>query len=127
MATAELALTLAQGLGQAGTVMAVAGLAWAAWAAWHLRAAGTSLRPAGQPQVLVEEGPYRYGRNPMALGLGLVLAGLPLALGLPLLALAGLAYLALMHKVRIPAEEQRLRQHFGGWYVDYTQQVRRWL
>jgi protein-S-isoprenylcysteine O-methyltransferase Ste14 len=29
--------------------------------------------------------------------------------------------------VRIPAEEARLKQHFGGWYSDYAAQVRRWI
>jgi protein-S-isoprenylcysteine O-methyltransferase Ste14 len=30
-------------------------------------------------------------------------------------------------RVEIPAEEARLRRHFGGWYSDYAAQVRRWM
>lgn len=110
-----------------GAVLASAGLLWTAWAAWQLRAAGAPVAPDAAPRVLVEEGPYRLSRNPMVLGLAATLAGLPLALGVPALALAAPAYLWLARRVHIPAEEQRLRRHFGGWYSDYAAQVRRWL
>ncbi|MEN9629322.1 MAG: hypothetical protein RJA10_2549 [Pseudomonadota bacterium] len=121
MAGAVEALTLA------GAVLALAGLAMAAWAAWHLRAAGTPLARHAAPQVLVEEGPYRFSRNPMALGVAALLAGLPLALGVPLLALAAPAWLWRASRTHIPAEEARLSQRFGGWYSDYAAQVRRWV
>ena len=121
MAAAVDALTLA------GAALASAGLAWTAWAAWQLRAAGAPLAPQAAPRVLVEEGPYRFSRNPMVLGLAATLAGLPIALGAPPLALLAPAYLWHARRVRIPAEEARLRQHFGGWYSDYSAQVRRWM
>jgi protein-S-isoprenylcysteine O-methyltransferase Ste14 len=104
----------------AGLTLAAVGLSLSLWAA-------VQLRLAGAPHVLVEEGPYRFSRNPMALGLAAVLAGLPLTAGVPALALAAPAYLAWARRVRIPAEEARLKQHFGGWYSDYAAQVRRWI
>jgi protein-S-isoprenylcysteine O-methyltransferase Ste14 len=121
MATAIDALSLA------GAALATGGLGWVAWAAWQLRVAGAPLAPGAQPRVLVEEGPYRFSRNPMVLGLAAVLAGVPLALQLPALAAAAPAYLWLARRVQIPAEEARLRRHFGGWYSDYAAQVRRWM
>lgn len=117
----------AEAVALAGAALASAGLAWTAWAAWQLRSAGTPLARDAAPQVLVEEGPYRYSRNPMVLGLAATLAGVPLAAGTPLLALAAPAYLWRARRVHIPAEEARLRQHFGGWYSDYAAQVRRWV
>lgn len=104
----------------AGLALAGLGLGLTLWAA-------VQLRLAGAPRVLVEEGPYRFSRNPMALGLAGLLAGLPLGLDLPWLALAAPAYLAWVRRVRIPAEEAQLKQHFGGWYSDYAAQVRRWF
>lgn len=104
----------------AGLALAAAGLSLSLWAALQLRLAGA-------PRVLVEEGPYRYSRNPMALGLAALLAGLPLAAGAPAAALAAPAYLAWVRRTRIPAEEAGLKQHFGGWYSDYAAQVRRWI
>lgn len=111
----------------AGGLLAAAGLAWLLWAAWLFRRAGTTLRPWGQPVVLVEEGPYRLGRHPMYLGLVAVLLGAALGLGVPLLALAAAAFAFVVQRVHIPFEEARLRQHFGGWYSDYAARVRRWL
>lgn len=116
-----------EALSGAGAALATAGLAWAAWAGWQLRTAGTPVAPGAPPRVLVEEGPYRFSRNPMVLGVAAVLAGLPLALQLPLLAATAPAYLWLARRVFIPAEEARLHRHFGGWYSDYAAQVRRWV
>lgn len=110
-----------------GAALAAGGAAWTAWAAWQLRAAGTPVAPRREPLVLVEEGPYRVSRNPMALGTAALLAGLPLAAGAPWLALAVPAYLLHLQRVRIPAEEARLARRFGGWYRDYAANVRRWL
>ncbi len=117
-------LTLAGGglaglLGAAGALLAAAGLSLALWATLQLRLAGA-------PQVLVEEGPYRFSRNPMVLGQAALIGGLPLALGAAPLALLTPLYLAWAQR-RIAAEEARLQQHFGGWYSDYRAQVRRWL
>lgn len=111
----------------AGAALGTAGLTWAGWAAWQLRAAGTPVARHGAPRVLVEEGPYRFGRNPMALGLAAALAGLPWVFGAPVLALAAPAYVWAAARFHIPAEEARLRRHFGGWYSDYAAQVRRWM
>ena len=110
-----------------GIALAVAGVLWTAWAAGQLRRSGTPVSPGAAPRVLVEEGPYRVSRNPMALGLAALLAGLPLAAGAPWAALAAPAWLAWAGRVRIPAEEARLQRHFGGWYRDYATQVRRWV
>lgn len=110
-----------------GAAIALMGLGWAAWAALSLRQAGTDWRPGAQPSRLVDEGPYRFGRHPMYLGLALVLTGAALGLGSPLLALAVPLFVTVVSMVHIPAEEQRLRQAFGGWYSDYAASVRRWL
>lgn len=110
-----------------GTALAAAGLVWALWAAYALRRAGNALRLAATPQVLVDEGPYRYSRHPMYLGLALAIAGLALALVSPWLAGLALLFIVVVARVHVPAEEQRLRQRFGGWYSDYSTSVRRWL
>lgn len=111
----------------AGAALAAAGIAWMAWAAWLLRAAGTPIRPSAETTVLVEEGPYHYGRNPMYLGITVALFGLALALGVPALALGAMAFAVVVQRVHIPAEEAGLQRKFGGWYSDYADQVRRWI
>ena len=91
------------------------------------RQADTTIRPAGTPSILVDEGPYRYGRNPMYLGMTVALLGIGLALGAPLMAVAAIAFAPIVHRVHIPFEEAQLRRAFGGWYSDYAATVRRWL
>ncbi|QTN21832.1 isoprenylcysteine carboxylmethyltransferase family protein [Rhizobacter sp. AJA081-3] len=115
------------GAAEGGVALMLAGIGWAMWAAWQLRRAGAPVRPGAAAGVLVEEGPYRFGRNPMSLGLTVALLGAAVAFGSFVAAVAAFAYAAYMHLVRIPREEAQLRGTFGGWYSDYTATVRRWL
>lgn len=111
----------------AGAALALAGTGWAAWAAACLVQAGNGLAPAAVPRRLVDHGPYRFGRHPMYLGLGLALIGLSLALGHALPGAAALVLGSIVHAVWIPQEEARLRAAFGGWYSDYMSDVRPWV
>jgi protein-S-isoprenylcysteine O-methyltransferase Ste14 len=110
-----------------GVLLAVAGGAWAAWAAWLLRAAGTPVLGRAVPTVLVEEGPYRFGRHPIYLGALAALAGVALATGQPFAALAALVLAVVVARRLVPREEAALQQRFGGWWRDYAGTVRRWL
>lgn len=102
-----------------GNVIAVGGATWALWATWLVRRA--------QPPRLLDEGPYRFGRNPVYLGITLLLVGAALALGVPLLVAAAAVFVATVQRLHIPLEEAALRRAFGGWYSDYRASVRRWL
>jgi protein-S-isoprenylcysteine O-methyltransferase Ste14 len=110
----------------AGSALLLAGLGWMTWAVAALRAAGTPVAGPGA-LVLVEEGPYRFGRHPIWLGTVVAMGGGALALGMPLLGLAALVHAGLAATVFAPAEEARLLAHFGGWYRDYAAGVRRWV
>ena len=102
-----------------GGAIAAAGSAWAAWAAWHLR--------PGRPPRLLDEGPFRFGRNPQYLGMAVALFGAAAAIGSLTLALSAAAFVIAVQRLHIPREEAALRQAFGGWYSDYRATVRRWL
>jgi protein-S-isoprenylcysteine O-methyltransferase Ste14 len=110
-----------------GVLLMAAGLVWAAWARRCLREADTPLTASAQPVVLVDEGPYRYGRNPMALGSVLTMLGIGLAAGVPFMAIAALNWVVIVNSVHIPLEEAQLQRAFGGWYSDYAASVRRWF
>lgn len=103
----------------AGAALAVAGLGWALWALRLWSSSGAAR--------LLDEGPFRLGRNPMYLGTAAVLVGAALAVGVPLLAVAAAAYVTAVQRLLIPHEEAALRRAFGGWYVDYRASVPRWL
>lgn len=109
-----------------GAGVAAAGLGWALWAAVCLWRAGTPVAPGAEPRMLVDEGPFRYGRHPMYLGCGVAIGGLALASGSPLLGLAVPAFMVIVSRWSAH-EESMLRRRFGGWYSDYEADVRRWL
>ncbi len=77
--------------------------------------------------ALVAIGIYRYSRNPMYLGLLLVIIGMAVYWG----ALSGIlvifAFIGYMNKYQIAPEEAALREKFGKHFIDYTQKVRRWI
>jgi protein-S-isoprenylcysteine O-methyltransferase Ste14 len=79
------------------------------------------------PSMLVTEGFYKYSRNPMYLGMALILFGVWLICG-SISSLAGVVIFILMtDRWYIAFEEQRLGEMFGQEYEAYRDRVRRWL
>lgn len=110
-----------------GAAMVAAGFGWMAWAWATLRRAGTPLPSIAKPTVLVDEGPYRFGRNPIYLGMLVMMLGVGVVAGVPLMAIAAANFVAIIASVHIPHEEANLKRAFGGWYSDYAASVRRWI
>jgi protein-S-isoprenylcysteine O-methyltransferase Ste14 len=107
-------------------VLFVVGVALTLDAAAWFRRMGTSPDPREPTQMIVREGPYRFTRNPMYLGLSLALAGLALLLGnalWPLLAL--IPVLSVIQLMVVTREERYLEAKFGDQYREYRAQVRR--
>ena len=76
--------------------------------------------------ALVTSGVFAWTRNPMYLGLSLLLFGWAIKLG-TLSPFAGpLLFLPLIQYVQIRPEEQALQRRFGGDYERYCQGVNRW-
>lgn len=88
---------------------------------------GTTIKPFEESTALLTEGPYRYSRNPIYLGMILVLVGVAVLLGTrtPLLAIP--LFFVLITNQFIVNEEAMLEERFGEAYRDYRQRVRRWL
>lgn len=87
---------------------------------------GTPVRPMSPPRALVTDGVYRITRNPMYLGLALILAGSALALSSVWAALVVLPFVLAMDRL-IRREEAFLEDVFGDSYRAYRANVRRWL
>lgn len=118
---------MALAAGTAGAALALAGLAWSVWAAWCLARAPLALTGAGGVRVLVDHGPYAFGRHPIYLGALLALLGAGLAAASVAGLLAAAALFAGLHWGVVPREEARLRRRYGGWYSDYAAGVPRWF
>lgn len=76
---------------------------------------------------LVVTGLYRFSRNPMYLGLLLVLVGIALVLGSVVNVAVIVAFVAYITAFQIRPEEQRLTEVFGARYLSYMREVRRWI
>ena len=84
------------------------------------------LRP-DRTDALVVEGFYRFSRNPMYLGMLLILAGIAVYLGQPLNLVFLILFVVLINWLQILPEERVLEARFGQSYRDYCMRVRRWL
>lgn len=77
--------------------------------------------------ALVIDGFYRFSRNPMYLGILMILIGWGLWLGNILnLVLLGL-FIWVINELQIKPEEKALREKFGAEYDAYCKRVRRWI
>jgi protein-S-isoprenylcysteine O-methyltransferase Ste14 len=91
------------------------------------RRARTSLVPVRPATALITDGPFRFTRNPLYLGLALLYLGIALWLGVlwPVVLLPAL--ILLVQQIVILREEAYLESRFGEAYRAYRARVRRWL
>lgn len=87
----------------------------------------TTHDPFGKPSTLATAGPYRISRNPMYVGVALILLGFALVRGTFATLAAPLLFIAVINFLFIPHEEQLLGDTFGEEYRSYANRVRRWL
>ena len=98
-----------------------------AWPILAFLRASTGVVPFSPATSLVTGGLYRFTRNPMYLGMSLILLGGALHAG-SLGALLPVPLFPIVIQQRfILAEEQFLESTFGAEYLTYCTQVRRWL
>jgi protein-S-isoprenylcysteine O-methyltransferase Ste14 len=90
------------------------------------RAGGPPGMSQGMPERLVEDGPYRWTRNPMYAGHLLFLTGLALSSRSPLAA-GLLGWHLRWFADRVRTDEQRLRKRFGAAYDEYCKRTPRWI
>ncbi|MEH6812970.1 MAG: isoprenylcysteine carboxylmethyltransferase family protein [Motiliproteus sp.] len=112
-----------------GSATIVTGFLIAAAGIYQFRRAGTTVDPRHpeKSQQLVNSGIYRYTRNPMYLGMLLVLAG-DWCWFSSVSALAPLpVFVGFITHYQIKPEEAALAAHYGQQYNHYQLQVRRWL
>ncbi len=110
-----------------GVLFVGSGLWTVIWAARLFGRAGTPIKPFEPSTRLVTNGPYRFTRNPMYLGMVAILAGVGLLLGSlgPFLLIPAFVYVIQRHF--ITREEVVLEKTFGEEYLNFKRTVRRWI
>jgi protein-S-isoprenylcysteine O-methyltransferase Ste14 len=117
------------GQGFATAALIAAGLGVIAVSIVQFRRARTTVNPL-KPEAasaLVSGGVFRLTRNPMYLGMALVLAAWAAWLGNAAGALLVAGFVAYINRFQIAPEERALRAHFGDAFGAYARRVRRWI
>lgn len=109
-----------------GVILMLAGFALNVWADRVFRQRNVGVRPFSPAAQLVDEGPFRFSRNPMYLGLVLFSAGLAVATGVLVNLVFPVLLAAWLHWSFIAAEESFLAREFGDPYAAYCRRIPRW-
>jgi len=111
----------------AGYALLLIGIALPLWGSRTFKRHKTNILPYKDPDTMVTDGPFKYTRNPMYLGMLTVLLGATVLSG----TIEGLGFTALYFAVAnwwyIPYEESRMQAVFGEKFEDYKDKVRRWV
>lgn len=110
------------GLGLAGCAIIGLAMLWF----WTEQATVNPMKPSST-SVLVTSGIYGHTRNPMYLGMLLILIAWALYLANVLALLFLPAFILYMNRFQIEPEERALRARFGREYLEYASRVARWI
>jgi protein-S-isoprenylcysteine O-methyltransferase Ste14 len=110
-----------------GVVLILVGLGLGGWSVGLFKSTGQNPVPWKPSPTLIMEGPYRFTRNPMYVGMAAVQIGIGLCAGNAwILGLAAVALL-FVHFTAVRPEEEYLSARFGQDYERYKKTVRRYL
>ncbi len=111
----------------AGAFLILFGVVFVIWSATLFGKVGTPIKPFQESTQLVRGGMYRVTRNPMYLGLSIILVGVAILLGSVTPFIPVPVFVWLIHNLFIVQEELMLEERFGDEYVQYKLSVRRWF
>lgn len=111
----------------AGLILGTIGALIALWSIASFVTIGKGTpAPFDPPRRLVTRGPYRYVRNPMYIGAGMMVVGAAAVYHSWILIGYVAALFVITHLFVMFYEEPTLRRLFGDDYVAYCSEVRRW-
>jgi protein-S-isoprenylcysteine O-methyltransferase Ste14 len=103
------------------------GMALATWFIRTMRGADTTLDVNKPVSSLVQDGPFRYSRNPGYLSLAMIYAGIATLRNALWAILLLPLVLVVTKRELIEREERYLERTFGEEYLAYKRRVRRWV
>ena len=102
-------------------------MALAAWFGRTMRSFDTTIRIDKPVSSLVQDGPFRYSRNPGYLALTMIYAGIAIRRNALWAILLLPLVMYVMQREVIGREEQYLERTLGKEYLAYKARVRRWV
>lgn len=79
------------------------------------------------PKRFVIKGPYRYVRNPMVIGVLLMLIGEAVYFHSTGILIYASVLCIIIRNVVVRVEEKDLERRFGNEYIEYKRSINRWL
>lgn len=110
-----------------GLIPLIAGIVLNLAADAALKKHGTTVKPFEKSTVLITSGVYKFSRNPMYLGMILMLIGVALLMGSIAPYSIIPVFIIIIDKTFIRTEEDSLDRQFGRAWIEYRDNVRRWL
>jgi protein-S-isoprenylcysteine O-methyltransferase Ste14 len=87
----------------------------------------TALMPWTPSTNLVQDGPYRFSRNPIYLAFASMYLGAALIFDSICILIMLVIAVVLFDRMQIPREERYLQEKFGEEFARYRAKVRRWV
>ena len=110
-----------------GAVLIVLALALAGAAIFRFARAGTNVPTRRPATALVVAGPYRFTRNPIYVGMILLLLGIGVMIDSVWIVAVAVPFALVLRYGVIAREERYLAAKFGEPYRQYCAKVRRWI
>lgn len=111
----------------AGAALLAGGLAFARWGEQAMTRAGTNVRPDRPSTAIVDDGPFRYTRNPLYLSVTTMFLGVALLANSAWFLLLLVPMALVLHFGVVRREERYLEAKFGEPYRVYRTRVRRYF
>ena len=110
-----------------GIIAVLFGITMAGVSAATFKHVGTGLEPFDEATVLVTNGFYRVSRNPMYMGMFLMLIGVAFLMGSIGALLPVSIFMLIIRNNFVLGEERFMQAAFGQKYLQYKSEVRRWI
>jgi protein-S-isoprenylcysteine O-methyltransferase Ste14 len=110
-------------------ILLILGFGFAISGGISFRMAKTTVNPL-KPETatsLVTSGVFKYSRNPMYIGLAIILLAWTIYLAAPFGLIGVLGFIAYIYRFQIIPEERAMYKLFGDEFEAYQSIVRRWL
>jgi len=109
-----------------GWVLIILGMPLTGWVWKYFQEHDTPVDFA-ESRILVTNGPFRFSRNPMYVGMFLIALGTAICFKNLIGIVGSLLFILVINFMSIPFEEKKNERTFGQEFLEYKKKVRRWL
>ena len=110
-----------------GLILILSGISLVFVSFRFMRKMKTTFIPDGTPEVLISSGPFKFSRNPIYLGMLIILVGVAFLMSSLSAIIIAFVFGIIINFTWIAHEEKKLHELFSEDWENYTSKVRRWI